>query len=531
MEQFEYTDNLLDDGRFVQALYRRAQASLCYSDAEYLKRNPDVAGLGLPPFVHCCHFALRQQRRVSEFFDPAWYQRHYCARLPGCNPVAHFFSYGIFNDFKGAPGAFGPASLAAYSKLYFERVEQLQWPELPWKTPPDAGKARLAEQTHLLFVVHEPLPTGATLTLLQAMRELAHRPGLTLWSLLMRPGPLESDFCAVSRVLAMPEIWPAFKFPMFAAMQILRAFAAMPGQNKCLVPNTITIPKYYSTLAMQAGVPVLPWIHELPGFLPFHWENNEIDKLCREVTAVMTSSRFCAEKLAAYLEEKGAQDGVGTSALSIEVTGTPVASAAVGLSKEEAAACRLAHGLPAKGPLVLGCGYVSRVKGTDIFAQVAELAADRKEVTFAWAGDVSLEEDRPLLESLREAAAKSGARLKFLGKVEEMWPLYAASSLFLCTSRVDSFPRVVVEAKLAGLPVVCLGGNNGAVDCLAEPADAVIYREDPAGLLQAVLERLPGQGQPDRLPSPVPNLDFSPRRVAERLCDIIKRRAFSGKAF
>ena len=525
MDQSEYTDKLLEDSRFMQALYHRAQASLCYSDAGYLELNPDVADMAISPFEHCCHFALRQKRRVSKYFDPVWYHRQYCAPLPACNPVVHFFSYGIFNDFKGSPATFDSDLLSNYSELYFDRVERLQWLEFPWKVPQNADNAPLSEQDHLLFVVHELLPTGASFTLLQAMRELAQKPGLTLWSLLMRPGVLEGDFCAVSRALSMSEIWPTFRFPMFAAMQIIQAFAAMPGRRKCLVPNTITIPKYYSTLAGLADLPAIPWIHELPGHLPFHWENNEIDKLCQEVLAVMTSSRFCGEKLSGYLTEKG----VDSARVNIEVTGTPVASSALGFSQAEAGALRLSLGLPAEGPLVLGCGYVSQVKGTDIFTRVAELAAGRPDVTFAWAGDVNLDEDQLLLESLRKAAANSNAQLRFLGRVENMWPLYAASSLFLCTSRVDSFPRVVLEAKLAGLPVVCLGGNNGAVECLAPPLDAIIYPEDPAALLQAVLQRLPEPGGAASLPVPVSHPEFSPSSVADTLYGIIKQYAFAKK--
>ncbi|MDR1126051.1 MAG: glycosyltransferase [Deltaproteobacteria bacterium] len=524
MDQYQCTNGRLADSRFMQALYHKAQASLCYSDDEYIRLNPDAAGLPLSPFEHCCRFALREQRKVSDFFDPAWYHRRYCAGIPDCNPVAHFFSYGIFTGLKGAPLSFGPELLARYAKRYFDRVEAVPFLELPWSAPLADNGGPLREQAHIVFVVHELLRTGASLTLLQAMQELAKKPGLTLWSLLMLPGPMEDDFRAASRALPMHEVRRATRFPMFSAMQIIQGFAALPGKQKCLVPNTITIPKYFSTLAGLAGIPAIPWIHELPGFLPFFWKNNEVDQLCREAAAVMTSSRFCGERLSSYLEEHEPPP----AGLALEVTGTPVDAAAVKLTKAEAAAVRRSLALPAAGPLVLGCGYISKVKGTDIFARVAALAARRADVTFAWTGGASTDEDEALLEALREAARETGARLHFLGRVGEMWPLYACSSLFLCTSRVDSFPRVVVEAKLAGLPIVCLGGNNGAVECLNPPADAIVGREDPAALLQAVLQRLPQPGAPIRLPTPAPRPEFSPRAVADRVFEIISRRAFAG---
>lgn len=523
--QFPTVSNArLEDPVFMQSLHQRATASLCWSDADYLKHNPDVSATGLHPFVHCCRFALRDKRTVSAYLDPAWYHQQYCGGEVDCNPVAHFFTYGVLHGLKGTPNAYSPASLESLAARYFAGTETVGFGEWPWKVAAHTAlQEKLAASTHFFFIAHEASRSGAALSLLHVLRELAAKDDTALWTLVLRHGELDEEFAAVSAVLSAKEGVGATRFPMFMGAQLAQGFAALPGKNKCLVPNTVTVPKFYATLFSLSGIPAVPWIHELPGFLPFYWENNDVAALCREAAAVMVPSRLCRDRLVEFI----AKEEPAAAEVVVGITGNPIDLPAVAFSAEEAAAYRTSLGLPESGPLVVGCGTVSRTKGADIFADTAALAAFRGDVSFVWAGGATTPEDAALLQNLRRMAEVKGLRLFFPGRMESVWPLYAVASLLLCTSRIDTFPRIVAEAKSAGLPVVCLGNNNGAVELLSSPADAVLYTEEPDALLRAVLERLPKPGEPCPLPVFKALPQCAPKHIGEAILGFVAEHAFA----
>jgi len=57
-------------------------------------------------------------------------------------------------------------------------------------------------------------------------------------------------------------------------------------------------------------------------------------------------------------------------------------------------------------------------------------------------------------------------RVRFIGVMEEMGPLYRAAQVFVLPSREDPFPLVALEAVHAGLPVLAFIGGGGAPELL-----------------------------------------------------------------
>jgi GalNAc-alpha-(1->4)-GalNAc-alpha-(1->3)-diNAcBac-PP-undecaprenol alpha-1,4-N-acetyl-D-galactosaminyltransferase len=72
------------------------------------------------------------------------------------------------------------------------------------------------------------------------------------------------------------------------------------------------------------------------------------------------------------------------------------------------------------------------------------------------------------LENLKKLTESLGISnsVQFLGKVENVDEVYAASSIFAFTSSSEGFPNVVGEAMSASLPVV-------AYDCVAGPSEMI----------------------------------------------------------
>lgn len=88
--------------------------------------------------------------------------------------------------------------------------------------------------------------------------------------------------------------------------------------------------------------------------------------------------------------------------------------------------------------------------------------------------------DGPLQPSMRGLAASLGiaARVRFLGHQREPERVLARAHLFVLSSRSEAFPRSVLEAMRAGLPVIAsrVGGvpeavTNGREGLLVPPAD------------------------------------------------------------
>ena len=74
----------------------------------------------------------------------------------------------------------------------------------------------------------------------------------------------------------------------------------------------------------------------------------------------------------------------------------------------------------------------------------------------------------PLESAARAQAARLGIgeRVRFLGDLEAVAPVLARAHVFALSSRSEAFPRSVLEAMCAGLPVVAsaVGGVAEAVD-------------------------------------------------------------------
>lgn len=100
-------------------------------------------------------------------------------------------------------------------------------------------------------------------------------------------------------------------------------------------------------------------------------------------------------------------------------------------------------------PVVAFVGHLNEGKRPGLFIEAVRLLRDRGVEVDAW-----LAGDGPLAEALSGVAAAAGVRL--LGRREDVPTLLAGSDLFLFTSAPsgEGMPGVLIEAGLAGLPVV-----------------------------------------------------------------------------
>lgn len=121
-------------------------------------------------------------------------------------------------------------------------------------------------------------------------------------------------------------------------------------------------------------------------------------------------------------------------------------------------------------PMVLGCGEVAIVKGTDLFLQVAQRIVQQKEkqVRFEWLG-IDSHGILPYLKNDTKKLALDDV-LSFPGHRDEVSDWFAAADVFFLSSREDSCPLVCLEAASRGLPIVYFNKSGGMDDVLGDAA-------------------------------------------------------------
>ncbi len=152
-------------------------------------------------------------------------------------------------------------------------------------------------------------------------------------------------------------------------------------------------------------------------------------------------------------------------------------------TKQEA---RKALGLPAEAFLVVAVGRLSPEKGQDVLLEALAAVPDRA-VQGVLVGDGPM---RPALEA-RAARPDLAGRVHFLGLRTDVPRCLASADLFVLPSRYEAQGMVVVEAMMAGLPIVAsrVGGvpgilEDGVTALLVPPAD-------PSALAAALGRRTP----------------------------------------
>ncbi|HTA16999.1 MAG TPA: glycosyltransferase family 4 protein, partial [bacterium] len=81
------------------------------------------------------------------------------------------------------------------------------------------------------------------------------------------------------------------------------------------------------------------------------------------------------------------------------------------------------------------------------------------------------------------------ARFHVLPETRDVALYYRAADLFVCTSRIESYPRVTLEAMAAGLPIVSTP-VFGLSEQLVEGVNAVFYRPGDVKALSTALRTM-----------------------------------------
>lgn len=85
--------------------------------------------------------------------------------------------------------------------------------------------------------------------------------------------------------------------------------------------------------------------------------------------------------------------------------------------------------------------------------------------------------DGPKRESLQGLIDESGlnAKIKLLGKIDDVYEQIAAASLFVYASESEGYPNALIEAMSVGLPVVAANCKYGPAEIIEENVSGFLY--------------------------------------------------------
>ena len=141
--------------------------------------------------------------------------------------------------------------------------------------------------------------------------------------------------------------------------------------------------------------------------------------------------------------------------------------------------------------VVLTVGTVCERKGQidliDAVARLDEPSASRTKCFVV--GDRASEYSARLERARQALPTARRARVEIVAETPDIARYYAASDVFVCSSRFESFPRVILEAMAAGLPIVTTP-VYGIAEQVRENVNALCYAPGDVETLARHLERL-----------------------------------------
>jgi len=322
-----------------------------------------------------------------------------------------------------------------------------------------------ARSVTVLFVTAAAERGGAE-TVLHTLIDHLDRARVRPVACSLRPGPFEEALRRIDGLDVVTAHVRGFRHARDGWRAVRRLRALIRGCGADVVHgNGIAAHLYAGLAAKLEGVPAVFHLHDrLAGGCS---RQGIVNALARRVpaAAIVTPSRFLA-------------DGVRPSRARAVVVPN-------GVEEPPAAPASAGTGVDDPGaPTVVWCGRLQRWKGAHVFlAAAARVHRRRPDVRFVVVGGplFGLEPDYAAgLEPLAERLGL-GRAVRFTGHLDDPWPeLRRADVVVHSAVRPEPFGLVLVEAMLAGKPVVATAGGGpaeivvpGVTGLLVTPDDAV----------------------------------------------------------
>lgn len=332
----------------------------------------------------------------------------------------------------------------------------------------------------ICFVLHNATRTGAPVVLYRFLKWLKASRQEGIEVIFIEGGEMVSDFEALYPCRVLPSIHEAGisgflrrLLKRISGRDVWMQFKLRFLQRyDVLFFNTAASFRLLTELPALRNVKLVAWLHEQP-FSITKWYANDF--------TATNLSRFSMIYCVSSVTADWLKTEWNTSDDYIEIL-KPFVNTEVGgqATVESASECR------GSKLMIGGCGIQEMHKGPDLFLQVASyINANHPEVSveFEWLGSEGGMTDF-LLHDIEKMNLHG--MVKFPGAKSDTNLFFQQMDLFLLTSRVDSFPMVVLEAAAAGKPVLCFEGIGDITDIVGVLPENVI----PYGRTDLMAERV-----------------------------------------
>jgi glycosyltransferase involved in cell wall biosynthesis len=381
----------------------------------------------------------------SREFDPAYYlERYEDIARSGTSPLDHYTEYGQYEGRRPVP---------ATNRLAFAPLPEPR------------------RRATVLVVVHDASRTGAPVLGWNIARRLAKSYDVV--SVLMRGGPLEEHFAAVSTVTVGPMAWEEWQ-----TMDMKRVAERLMVAYNPLYAIANSIETHLLVAALAAfGVPSVALVHEFAGYTrPLAKMRDVLDW----ATHVVFPAHLVAKSTYTAFPSFAWRRGVHVLAQGrVELPGSrPTRHATdVGTGRDGDGSRLVRPDDSTETFVVLGIGTVHIRKGIDLFLATAASArriAPELRFRFVWIGEgYDPVGDSGYSVYLAEQIVRSDLTetVAILDPVEDLDSAYANADLFFVSSRLDPQPNVAIDAVTRGIPTVCFEGSCGTAEVLSADPD------------------------------------------------------------
>lgn len=348
------------------------------------------------------------------------------------------------------------------------------------ETTRDALDPRAAPK-HVTLIGHDAHPHGAQFLLLNLARAY-RQAGLLVKVVLLQGGELVKDYAEVAQVVELPD-------PATRRDEALRMLRGLRNEHLEVAIANTTVSGSAVPLLQEAGYSPVALVHEMRSVYSQLNLRRQMRDLAEAGVPTIFPARIVRDQFQETLGSALPQAGIRPQGLYL----SPAPR-----NDADRAALRAEFGIATDAPLILGAGYIDHRKGVDLFVRaVAAMLAAGLPAEAIWIGHA----DRDELPRVQALAKELGvaAHIHLPGRRPDPARFYAASDLFLLTSREDPYPSVVLEAMAASLPVVMFAGVTGAADLADRGLARAVAAENPDEMARAALDLLQGGAERDAM--------------------------------
>ena len=321
----------------------------------------------------------------------------------------------------------------------------------------------------VLVISHNLNFEGAPWFIYELARDLARQPGVTVHVASPLDGPLRRVFEEAGMPVQLLDIGPTVgsKSPEEFHNNLQVASASLAWSETDLVIANTMVAFWAVHAARAAGKPSLLYVHESASIRRFFSQSLAPALLPVVEQAFTRATRvvFTADSTRRVHSPLGRRGNF--TLLPSWVDAGRIESFKARHTPQE---LRQKHGLNPEALIVVNIGSICERKGQHVFIQAVELLKEEllrtpnRQIQFVLVGA------RPglYLEMLREEVKRHdlGPWIKFMPETGVIFDFYRLADIFCCSSFEESFPRVLLESAVFGLPIISTN-VNGIAEMLA----------------------------------------------------------------